>query len=176
MVGALLSLAAAAALLPPSSSSTPPTLKLHVLGDLLQARAALHGPSPSALLSSSWEMLLAQADDKAKAAQTWSVMSKNITIPGVSKHNYISSKTKNLHFSFASPFADSGTVLCLSPLRPTVPVGIYNHPCNAQPTGCKAYPGGTPLPMSECDNSTGLPYASSSSPPRAYCAILGDSG
>ena len=128
MAAALLPLLATA-LLPSSPLTASPALKLHALGDLLQTRAALRG-SPSALqqtLSESYGLVLEDAERNAKAAKTWSVMTKNITIPGVSKHNYIS-------------------------------IGIYNHPCNAQPAGCKAYPGGRPLPMSECDNSTGLPW------------------
>ena len=35
-------------------------------------------------------------------------------------------------------------------------IGIYNHPCNALPPKCKAYPGGHLLPPAECDNATGL--------------------
>ena len=34
-------------------------------------------------------------------------------------------------------------------------IGIYNHPCNQLPKGCKAYPGGHLLPPGDCDNSTG---------------------
>eukprot|EP01079_Euglenida_sp_SAG-EU17-18_P002504 gene2504-3251_t len=39
-----------------------------------------------------------------------------------------------------------------------VSIGIYNHPCNALPAGCKPYPGGHLLPPKDCDNNTGLPW------------------
>jgi hypothetical protein len=106
---------------------------LHALSsaDALKARRELQQGGASAgatsSLESSYELVMEQAEQNAKAGKVWSVMTKNITIPGVSPHNYIS-------------------------------IGIYNHPCNAQPPGCKPYPGGHPLPMSECDTKTGLPW------------------
>lgn len=39
-----------------------------------------------------------------------------------------------------------------------VSIGIYNHPCNNLPEDCKPYPGQDPLPPSECDSATGLPW------------------
>lgn len=39
-----------------------------------------------------------------------------------------------------------------------ISIGIYNHPCNALPSGCRPYPSGKPLPPSKCDNKTGLPW------------------
>jgi hypothetical protein len=127
---------------PPSTTASPTPSgaaglapkepKLHALSsaDVLQARHELQqgGTSTSATsLRSSYELVMEQAEQNAKAGKVWSVMTKNITIPGVSPHNYIS-------------------------------IGIYNHPCNAQPPGCKPYPGGHALPMSECDTKTGLPW------------------
>ena len=117
-------LAAAAVLA--SAAAAPQPLRLHVLGDLLQARRDLRSGNRADLIDS-YELVLAMAERSARAAKTWSVMAKNITIPGVSPHNYIS-------------------------------IGIYNHPCNALPEGCKAYPGGHMLPPSECNTSSGLPW------------------
>jgi hypothetical protein len=110
----------------------PKELKLHALSsaDVLQARRELQQGGSDAgatALQSSYALVMEQAEQNAKAGKVWSVMTKNITIPGVSPHNYIS-------------------------------IGIYNHPCNAQPPGCKPYPGGHALPMSECDTKTGLPW------------------
>lgn len=121
---------------PPSTASLATEapmgeLKLHALSstDVLQARRELQGGggSRATLLQSSYKLVMEQAEKNAKSGRTWSVMTKNITIPGVSPHNYIS-------------------------------IGIYNHPCNAQPLGCKPYPGGHALPMSDCDDNTGLPW------------------
>ena len=39
-----------------------------------------------------------------------------------------------------------------------ISIGIYDHPCNELPQSCKPYPGSNPLPPSECDNKTGLPW------------------
>jgi hypothetical protein len=119
-LAALLSAAVAAA------AVAAPPLKLHVLGDLLQARRELHAGS-SAVLASSYGLVMETAEKNAQAAETWSVMDKNITLPGISPHNYIS-------------------------------IGIYNHPCNAQPPGCKPYPSGHALPPGDCDNASGLPW------------------
>ena len=64
------------------------------------------------------------------------VMSRNITRTVMSKNLTLPGVSKHNYIS----------------------IGIYNHPCNAQPKGCKPYPGGKPLPPSECNQHTGLPW------------------
>ena len=75
----------------------------------------------------SYKQLQRNLADVISRNNTRTVMSKNLTLPGISKHNYIS-------------------------------IGIYNHPCNARPKGCKPYPGAKPLPPYKCNNQTGLPW------------------
>ena len=96
---------------------------------LVAARAALHAGRGSAHQNASWASLQRQLVPLLASNATWSVMDKNLTLPGISPHNYVS-------------------------------IGIYNHPCNALPKGCKAYPPPNPPlpPPSACDNATGLPW------------------
>ena len=100
----------------------PPVRVMHASG-MAAARAELQRGAASAALSASLASVQRQAEALAKAGATWSVVSKNLTIAGVSSHNYIS-------------------------------IGIYNHPCNARPKGCKGYPppNPPPPPLSNCDN------------------------
>ena len=71
------------------ATSASPPLPLHLLGDLLAARAELHAGG-NAALAATYGLVMEQAEKKAAAGEVWSVTTKNLTIPGVSKHNYIS--------------------------------------------------------------------------------------
>lgn len=124
-------------------SRKSPALHLHLLGDLLSVRTSLFEGS-SQQISNSYELLMEQADRNAQDGKTWSVMTKNISLPGVSPHNYVS-------------------------------IGIYNHPCNALPVGCKPYPGGKPLPPSACNASTGLPWVPCDGIRNPHAIASGDS-
>ena len=122
----LLAFAAAAAAT--EAATTNPSAKhpsTHLMDPkaLTAARSQLASPA----LAASYKELRKQAAAALADSTLWSVTTKNLTIPSISSHNYLS-------------------------------IGIYNHPCNALPHGCKAYPGGHLLPPSQCDNASGLPW------------------
>eukprot|EP00039_Didymoeca_costata_P023750 m.8108 g.8108 ORF g.8108 m.8108 type:complete len:454 (+) comp3841_c0_seq2:49-1410(+) len=117
-----------------STGAQMPSTFLYNPRDLMHSIAILKANSSQrahdayeSLIHSALELLPESGKPWSKATGPWSVMNKTLSIPNVSKHNYIS-------------------------------IGIYNHPCNNLPKGCKAYPGGHLLPPQDCDNTTGLPW------------------
>ena len=115
---------------------------IHVSRNTCTVRTCVHAVDLSCFLhQESYQQLLRILTGVVARNNSRTVMSKNITLPGVSKHNYIS-------------------------------IGIYNHPCNARPKGCKAYPGGKPLPPSECNNRTGLPWGAYTVPSLSYLSLF----